>query len=125
MTYLKVKDAGHFAYALHDTAPHMLANKTRGIIQAFNDNAHIIISDPAKLFTFCSMAGLANSQFRKIKMVLFGMDDPQQSPYAVQGQGSPQAMTWNPYTVQFVPVIFVFPDNQGQLWQIGQPFYHP
>ena len=114
-----------FAYALQDTAPHMRANKTRGIIQAFNDNAHIIISDPAKLFTFCNMAGLANSQIRKIKMALFGMDDPQQYPYAVQGQGSPQAVIWNPNTGQWVPVIFVCPDNQGQLWQVAQPYYYP
>ena len=71
------------------------------------------------------MAGLATGRFQKIKMMLFWMDDPQQSPYTLQGQGSPQAVSWNPNTGQWVPLILVYPDNQGRLWQVSQPYYYP
>ena len=112
-----------FARALHTKVPDMRTFKKRQIIQAFDENASRINADHSVLDKFCSMAGLDPSQARFIKMTLFWMDDPQQSPYALQGQGSPQAVIWNPTTGQWVPLIFVYPDNQGRLWQ--GPYYYP
>ena len=114
-----------FARALHTKVPDMRTIKKRQIIQAFDENASRINADHSVLDKFCSMAGLDLSQARFIKMTLFWMDDPQQSPYALQGQGSPQAVIWNPTTGQWVPLIFVYPDNQGRLWQVSQPYYYP
>ncbi len=114
-----------FARALHTKVPDMRTIKKRQIIQAFDENASRINADHSVLDKFCSMAGLDPSQARFIKMTLFWMDDPQQSPYALQGQGSPQAVSWNPTTGQWVPLIFVYPDNQGRLWQVSQPYYYP
>jgi len=114
-----------FARALHTKVPDMRTIKKRQIIQAFDENASRINADHSVLDKFCSMAGLDPSQARFIKMTLFWMDDPQQSPYALQGQGSPQAVSWNPNTGQWVPLIFVYPDNQGRLWQVSQPYYYP
>ena len=115
-----------FADALDGAAPDMATIKKRRIIQSFDNYADAINTDPSKLERFLTISGLMVSQAQFIKLVLFGVDDPNPpSPYTVPGQGGPQAMTWDPYTGQWVPVTFIFQDNQGQLWEVSQPYYYP
>ena len=114
-----------FADALDGAAPDMATIKKRRIIQSFDLYADAINADPSRLERFLTLSGLLVSQARFVRLVLFGVDNPQPtSPYPVQGQGGPQAMTWDPFTGQLVPVTIIFQDNQGQFWQVSQPYYH-
>ncbi len=109
------------ADALDGAVPDMATIKKRRIIQSFDLYADAINVDPSRLERFLTISGLLVSQAQFVRLVLFGVDNPQPpSSYTVPGQGGPQAMTWDPNTGQLVPVTFIFQDNQGQLW----PYYY-
>ena len=114
-----------FAYVLHYVAPGMATVKKRQIIQAFNENLYRINADPPSMLgRFLDMCGLMTSQSQYIKRVLLGVDDPPPSPYGAQYVGGPQAITWDPYTGQYVTVpIVMLPGNQIQPPQY--PYYYP